>query len=187
MPAYYLLMNIFFPLSSPYSTSPVRLGVLQKVNEKCERFLKQRFPHFSILYHTLRKGKNNPMLWKNLWLDIQVWELHFNKTGLCPASEFLTDCSLLQWNLKKRLESLNTSWFDLIMIQGPHYYKHYIPYWSYYVSHLKYSIIWLFIQNDKHYSSCFCTMAVIMSFYLWMVSEFYHYRKKKWKIENVNG
>ncbi|KAF5901073.1 LETM1 domain-containing protein 1-like isoform X1, partial [Clarias magur] len=44
-----------FPIS-PYSTSAVRLGVLQKVNEKCERFIQQRFPHFSILYHTLRKG-----------------------------------------------------------------------------------------------------------------------------------
>ncbi|XP_060766576.1 LETM1 domain-containing protein 1-like [Neoarius graeffei] len=41
---------------SPYSTSPVRLGVLQKVNKKCERFLEQRFPRFSILYHTLMKG-----------------------------------------------------------------------------------------------------------------------------------
>ncbi|XP_053509480.1 LETM1 domain-containing protein 1-like [Ictalurus furcatus] len=49
------IVKVNLPLS-PYSTSPVRLGVLQKVNEKCERFLKQRFPRFSILYHTLRKG-----------------------------------------------------------------------------------------------------------------------------------
>ncbi|XP_053083307.1 LETM1 domain-containing protein 1 isoform X1 [Pangasianodon hypophthalmus] len=49
------IVKVNLPLS-PYSTSPVRLGVLRKANEKCERFLEQRFPRFSILYHTLRKG-----------------------------------------------------------------------------------------------------------------------------------
>ncbi|XP_062843241.1 LETM1 domain-containing protein 1-like [Trichomycterus rosablanca] len=39
-----------------YSASPVRLGALQRLNEKCEQFLEQRFPHISVLYRTLMRG-----------------------------------------------------------------------------------------------------------------------------------
>ncbi|KAK3512727.1 hypothetical protein QTP70_023517 [Hemibagrus guttatus] len=49
------IVNVNLTLS-PYSTSPVRLGILQNVNKKCERFLQQRFPRFSIMHHTLMKG-----------------------------------------------------------------------------------------------------------------------------------
>ncbi|XP_027024601.2 LETM1 domain-containing protein 1-like [Tachysurus fulvidraco] len=62
---------------SLYSTSPVRLGILQKVNEKCERFLEQRFPRFSILHQTLMKGfrlliedvKDVSRIKRSLWMD----------------------------------------------------------------------------------------------------------------------
>ncbi|KAI4895481.1 hypothetical protein NFI96_016428 [Prochilodus magdalenae] len=49
-------VRLLLPSCSSYSTSPVRLGVLQRVNEKYERFLEQRFPRFYILYHTLTRG-----------------------------------------------------------------------------------------------------------------------------------
>lgn len=57
----FYFIYLFLP-PSPYTTSPVRLGVLQKVNEKCERFLERRFPRVSIMFHTLRKGMNKPIL-----------------------------------------------------------------------------------------------------------------------------
>uniref|UniRef100_A0AAR2K461 Letm1 RBD domain-containing protein n=1 Tax=Pygocentrus nattereri TaxID=42514 RepID=A0AAR2K461_PYGNA len=48
--------RLVFPSCSSYSTSQVRLGVLQRVSDKYERFLEQRFPRFYILYRTLRRG-----------------------------------------------------------------------------------------------------------------------------------
>ncbi|XP_076861009.1 LETM1 domain-containing protein 1-like [Brachyhypopomus gauderio] len=47
-------LRLSFP--SCYSTSPVRLGILKRVNEKYERVLEQRFPRFYLLYHTLMRG-----------------------------------------------------------------------------------------------------------------------------------
>ncbi|XP_072521956.1 LETM1 domain-containing protein 1-like isoform X2 [Salminus brasiliensis] len=51
-----LLCRLFLHGCSCYSTSQARLGVLQRVNDKYERFLEQRFPRFYVLYHTLMKG-----------------------------------------------------------------------------------------------------------------------------------
>ncbi|XP_036415972.1 LOW QUALITY PROTEIN: LETM1 domain-containing protein 1-like [Colossoma macropomum] len=48
--------RLYFPSCSSYSTSQARLGVLQRVSDKYERFLEQQFPRFYILYHTLRRG-----------------------------------------------------------------------------------------------------------------------------------
>ncbi|KAI5622921.1 LETM1 domain-containing protein 1 [Silurus asotus] len=70
------IVNINLP-SSPYSTSRVRLGVLQKVNEKCERFVQKRFPRFSILYYTMMKGfrllledvKEVSRIKKTMWME----------------------------------------------------------------------------------------------------------------------
>ncbi|XP_030634094.1 LETM1 domain-containing protein 1-like [Chanos chanos] len=39
-----------------YSTSHARLGLLQRVNDKYERFLEHRFPRFYVLYHTFMRG-----------------------------------------------------------------------------------------------------------------------------------
>ncbi|XP_066527350.1 LETM1 domain-containing protein 1-like isoform X2 [Hoplias malabaricus] len=49
-------VRVFFPSCSSYSTSQARLGVLQRVNDKYQRFLEQRFPRFYVYYHTLMRG-----------------------------------------------------------------------------------------------------------------------------------